>query len=257
MWPLPALGAWACAWALYLSLASFGAPLAIVLLLPTLLGAALGLLSERRWRRVFVALGFPLSLIASGAAGSLPAWAWLLPLAALLAMYPVHAWRDAPMFPTPVGALDGLNRLVALDGPSPRVLDAGCGLGDGLRELHSQYPNAQLDGIEWSWPLRLMCALRCRWLKLPVRVSRGDIWMADWSGYEIVYLFQRPESMPRAADKAAQELHAGAWLASLEFEAPDLRPNAVLACADGRKLWLYRAPFEPCLPTSSRSASPK
>ena len=30
---------------------------------------------------------------------------------------------------------------------------------------------------------------------------RGDIWAADWSGYELVYLFQRPESMARALSR--------------------------------------------------------
>ncbi len=243
MWPLPALGAWACAWGLFLALTSFGTPGWLALLLPTALGALLGLWSERRWRRLFVALGFPLSLLASGAAGSLPAWSWLIPLAALLAMYPLNTWRDAPMFPTPGGALDGLAKLVGLPGQggvAPRVLDAGCGLGDGLRELHRQYPQAQLDGIEWSWPLRIACGWRCRINGVPARVRRGDIWAADWAPYDMVYLFQRPESMPRAMEKAAREMRAGSWLASLEFEVAGQKATAVHHCADGRKVWLYR-----------------
>jgi hypothetical protein len=55
------------------------------------------------WRRIFIAAGFSLSLAASGLAGAAPAWAWLLPLAA-------------------------------------------------LRELHREYPQARLSGLEWSWP---------------------------------------------------------------------------------------------------------
>ena len=57
------------------------------------------------------------------------------------------------------------------------------------------------------------------------------------------YLFQRPESMERAAAKASRELVPGAWLASLEFEIASLLPQLVLECADGRRVWLYRAPF--------------
>jgi hypothetical protein len=72
------------------------------------------------------------------------------------------------------------------------------------------------------------------------------MWATDWSAFAIVYLFQRPESMQRAADKAVRELRPGAWLASLEFEIGSLRPTRVFACADGRSLWLYRAPFK-CL----------
>ena len=75
-----------------------------------------------------------------------------------------------------------------------RVLDAGCGLGHGLQALRHAYPKAQFYGIEWSATLRWLCALRLPW----ARISRGDIWLADWSGYQMVYLFQRPESMARA-----------------------------------------------------------
>lgn len=244
MWPLPALGVWALCWGLFLGLRAISAPDAVSLLLATALGGVLGLLSERRWRRVFIALGFPLSILASGFAASVPAWGWLLPLAALFALYPLHAWRDAPMFPTPAGALKGLASVAPLDGDSPRVVDAGCGMGDALRELHAQYPQARLEGLEWSWPLRLACAWRCRWLRVPARLKRADIWKADWSPYAMVYLFQRPESMPRAVQKASRELRPGAWMASLEFEAADLHPTAVHQCVDGRPLWLYRAPFK-------------
>lgn len=237
-WPLPALAAWAAAWALFIGLSRLGVAASVGLTLGVALGAVLALPAATRWRRLFVAAGFPLSLAASGAAGGLPAWAWLLPLGLLLLLYPVNAWRDAPMFPTPGDALRGLARLAPLpDGAA--VLDAGCGLGDGLRELHREYPAARLSGIEWSWPLRLACAWRCRF----ARVRRGDIWAADWSGQDLVYLFQRPESMDRAVAKARAELQPGAWLASLEFEATGLRPTAVLRAAEGKPVWLYQAPL--------------
>jgi SAM-dependent methyltransferase len=203
-------------------------------------GAACSLVGSTPWRRLFIALGFPLSLAVSGLAGAMPAWGWLLPLALLALIYPLHAWRDAPLFPTPVDALQGLAQLAPLNAGA-RVLDAGCGLGDGLRELHREYPHAALQGLEWSWPLRFACAWRCRF----ARVRRGDIWAADWSGFEMVYLFQRPESMARAADKATSELRAGAWLVSLEFDVPSLAATRVIECADGRRVWLYRVPFRP------------
>ena len=49
--------------------------------------------------------------------------------------------------------------------------------------------------------------------------------------------------MARAAAKAAHELRPGAWLASLEFEIATLQPQLVLESGDGRRVWLYRAPF--------------
>ena len=238
-WPLPALLAWAGAWMLFAVMHRLGAPTWAVLGAPAVLGASFSVLATTPWRRGLVAAGFPLSLVASALAATLPAWAWLLPLAALALVYPMRSWRDAPLFPTPSGALRGLSRLVALP-PSARVIDAGCGLGAGLRELRREYPRARLEGLEWSWLLVWACMLRCPW----AQVRRRDIWAADWSGCAMVYLFQRPESMARAVAKAGRELACGAWLASLEFPAPGLRAQAVHCCVDGRRLWLYRAPFE-------------
>jgi SAM-dependent methyltransferase len=238
IWPLPALLAWALGWAVFALLRSIDAPLAVAIAAAVALGAALSVLGSTPWRRLFVAVGFPLSLAVSGIAGALPAWGWLLPLVLLALVYPVNAWRDAPLFPTPADALQGLAELAPL-APGARVLDAGCGLGDGLRELRREYPNAALHGLEWSWPLRLLCGWRCRFATL----RRADIWAADWSGYDLVYVFQRPESMDRAAEKATRELRPGAWLVSLEFDAPGFAATKVIACRDGRRLWLYRVPF--------------
>jgi hypothetical protein len=223
---------------MFLALQRLGLAALVALAVASAGGVLLSLLGATWWRRAIIGLGFPLSLALAGGA-SLPAWAWLLPLALLLLIYPLNAWRDAPLFPTPAHAL----RELATQAPLPAralVLDAGCGLGDGLKALRETYPQAQLQGLEWSWPLRGLCALRCPW----ARVRQGDIWRANWSPYALVYLFQRPESMARAVEKARAELDAGSWLVSLEFEATALQPQAVLRCPDGRPVWLYRAPFQ-------------
>lgn len=240
-WPLPALLAWVGAWG------GFRAALALDWTLPIAVGGAtaLGVLmsfwGRTWWRRGLIALGFPLSLaltLPTLGLGALPPWTWLVPLVLLLLVYPMNAWRDAPLFPTPGGTLLELSGLAPLP-PGARVLDAGCGLGHGLRALRSAYPAAQLHGLEWSWPLRFACALRCPW----AYVRRDDIWRADWSGYDLVYLFQRPESMPHVVKKATAELHAGAWLVSLEFEAGDWTPAAYYLAPGGKMVWLYQAPF--------------
>ncbi len=233
-WPLPAVLVWASAWAVFVALARAGVGILMALGAACAVGVAASLLGNNWWRRLMIALGFPLSLAVSGAV-ALPAWAWLLPLLLLLLIYPLNAWRDAPLFPTPKNALNGLAAQAPLASDA-LILDAGCGLGDGLKALRSAYPQATLHGLEWSWPLRALCALRCPW----ARVRQGDIWQADWSGYNLVYLFQRPESMPRAAAKACAELKSGAWLVSLEFEASDLAAHARLQAPDGRPVWLYR-----------------
>lgn len=237
-WPLPALLAWGAGWLLHGVLLRAGLPAWLSVALATGAGVLMSTLANSLWRRIAIAAGFPLSLLLTGSV-ALPPWAWLLPLLVILLVYPMNAWRDAPLFPTPLPALAGLAQLAPL-APHARVLDAGCGLGHGLRALRIAYPQARLAGIEWSWPLRAAAALLCPW----ARIRQGDMWKDDWSGYDMVYLFQRPESMPRAVQKARAELRPGAWLVSLEFVARELQPTARIETVEGKPVWLYRAPFK-------------
>ena len=237
IWPLPALLTWLLSWAIFFG-SSHIVPWWLALLLAGVVSSLASLWGHSWWRRLMIAAGFPLSFVVLSAS-QLPAWGWLLPLALLLLIYPINAWRDAPVFPTPAQALQGLAKVVELP-EQAMVLDAGCGLGDGLRALRSELPDARLQGLEWSWPLTLACALRCPW----ARVRRGDIWLADWSGYQLVYLFQRPESMGRAAVKAATEMQPGSWLVSLDFKLPGVEATACLEGNSRHKVWIYAMPLD-------------
>ncbi|MFN9745430.1 MAG: class I SAM-dependent methyltransferase [Betaproteobacteria bacterium] len=238
-WPLPALATWLVGWGLFVAASAAGRPLP-GLALALMVGVLGALPVAGLGRRLWVAAGFPGSAVALGVAPGVPGWVWLLPLLPLLLLYPLRAWRDAPFFPTPAAALDGLAERV---GQPARVLEAGCGLGHGLAALRRQFPNADLVGLEWS----LLLARLARWRRPDARVRRGDLWAEDWGGYGLVYLFQRPESMARAWAKAQAEMVPGHWLASLEFPVPGVAPSARLPGADGRPVWLY------CVPVASRS----
>lgn len=234
-WPLPAFAGWALSWAVWTLLQGQGAPLAASLLLAMATGGAVALACTGLARRLWVAAGFPLSAWALGAAAAWPAWAWLLLLLPLLLAYPMRAWRDAPFFPTPARALQGLDAVV---GQPARVLDAGCGLGHGLRALRALWPHAALQGVEWSPLLACATRWRCPW----ARITRGDLWAQDWAQLDLVYAFQRPESMERLWAKAQAELPPGRWLVSLEFAVPGVTPHASLQVPGQRPVWIYRTP---------------
>ena len=233
-WPLPAVLTWATGWGLCVGAHALGLPGALGLGAGLLASTLLALACQGCWRRGIAGLGFPLSALALGAAGHMPPWVWLLLLLPVLAIYPLRAWRDAPLFPTPHNALVGLDAVLAT---SPqRVLDVGSGLGHGLAALHRLWPQAQVHGIEWSPLLAAATALRCRW----AHVRRGDMWAASWAGYDLIYLFQRPESMARAFAKVAAEAAPGCWLVSLEFA---VHGQPAVACLQGpqrRPLWVYQ-----------------
>ena len=246
-WPLPALLAWGAGWATYLGLLGLGATAVPAWLAGVLLPLALRPAGLGRLRTTLLLGGFPLSTLALGA-GGVPAWAWLAALAALLALYPVQAWRDAPFFPTARDALQGLAEHIELpDGA--RVIDAGCGLGHGLVALRHAWPQVRAEGHEHSALLALGTALRCRW----ARVRRGDMWKQSWAEADLVYLFQRPESMARAWQKAQAEMAPGAWLVSLEFDVPGVPPDHVVQRDGARtvRAWRLPDPAYPAQPSGS------
>lgn len=260
-WPLPALLAWAAGWAVWAGVLALGAPTWLAGALALVGSAGLALRCRGAWRRGLAAAGFPLSWVALGAAQAVPPWAWALAALPPLLLYPLRTWRDAPFFPTPASALQGLDAAVGAPAPQ-RVLDAGCGAGHGLRALASLWPQAALQGVEWSRPLAALARWRC-----PRAVVRcGDLWADDWGTQDLVYLFQRPETMPRAAAKASAEMRPGSWLVSLEFAVPGWTAHACLQPAGGRPVWVYRmaggarggveAPASASVPAPAAAAAP-
>jgi SAM-dependent methyltransferase len=234
-WPLPALWSWLAAWLLYSAAMAAGLAPGPSLALGAAVGAGLGWLQSERWRRLIVALGFPASVIALGWQGGASGLLWLAPLLLLWWLYPRRAWTEAPLFPTPRGALQQLPKLAPLPRDA-RVLDAGCGAGDGLRELLHAYPQARVEGVEWSRPIAWLARLRAR----GAVVRQGDLWADDWAPFALVYVFQRPESMPRIWAKACAELLPDAWLVSLDFAVPDVEPAASWQLGNGQFVRLYR-----------------
>ena len=228
---------WAGAWLLWLALARAGLAPAWAFALALVASTAAALVCSGPWRRGIAASGFPLSALVLGGAAGVPPWVWLLLLLPVLALYPLRAWRDAPLFPTPPEALLGLDAVV---GTPSRVFDAGCGLGDGLLALQRLWPQAHCSGVEWSPLLALATRWRCRAAQMHAQVQHGDMWAASWAGHDLIYLFQRPESMARAYAKACAELAPGAWLVSLEFPVPGVAPTACLQGGGRRPLWVYQ-----------------
>lgn len=237
-WPLPALLVWTAGW-LAAMLCERGGGASWALAGGTATAAAASLAIAGGVRRLIAALGFPLSAAALALAEGqqvASVW-WLAALAPLALAYPLRAWRDAPFFPTPAAALAGLDRVVQ---PTPeRVLDAGCGLGHGLAAFARLWPRANLHGVEWSAPMAWLAAWR-----LPrARIERADMWATSWAAFDLVYLFQRPESMARAWAKAVAELgsrRGGGWLVSLEFAVPGVEPSACVQAGGSRPVFVYR-----------------
>jgi hypothetical protein len=234
-WPRPALFAWLSGWALVLMASSMEVPRGWALLLGMLPAVWAQSRTTGPWRRAAVMFGLPVCFTLAFGLGAVPPWVWLLAVGAVLGVYPLQAWRDAPIFPTPGDALLELPSVACLP-EGARILDLGSGLGHGMAALRRAYPGALVEGVERSLSLVLLSRLRTG----VHGVRHGDMWRGSWAGFSLVYCFQRPESMLRVWSKACVDLAPGAWLVSLEFEVPGAQPVARLTCQDGRPLWIYR-----------------
>ncbi len=74
------------------------------------------------------------------------------------------------------------------------------------------------------------------------QVRQGDVLRADGSKYDMIYQFQRPDSMPRAVAQASAKLRSGTYLMSLEFEAQAMAPLGVLRTVANKHEWAYHMP---------------
>ncbi len=239
-WPWTAFAAWVLGWLLLGGALAAGVQTLLALALAWAPSVLLAWWVGGRWRRLMVLAGLPLAVSVQQAAFAWPAWIWLLPMALLLALYPLSAWRDAPWFPTPPDALLALAPRLVLASDA-RMLDAGSGLGHGLVALRRAFPQARLDGMErsallaWGSRMRRMTG---------VRVLRQDFWQRSWADYDLVYMFQRPESMDPAWRKACCEQRPGSWFVSLEFPVPGQVPTLQLepGPASPRAVYAYRLP---------------
>lgn len=115
-----------------------------------------------------------------------------------------------------------------------RFLDAGCGLGGGLRTLARRFPESQFDGIE-SAPLPYLYA----WFlarKLPnCRVLWGNFRDMDFNPYDVVYAFLSPQPMPGLWCKVRREMRSGSQFISNGFTVPGFEPDRIVEIDDRSK----------------------
>jgi SAM-dependent methyltransferase len=229
LWPVGLV----TAWILGVLMIGVSQDLWILPLLPSFL---LALSQRRRWRQLTAVCGMVMiQLLHAWEMRPDPLWA-LVAFALLVLVYPVRAWRDAPVFPTGRRSLDPL-----IWGPwsnAQKGLDLGCGLGHGLIALRGIAPQAQWTGVEMSFVLAFLCQLRCSW----ARILRKDMWSLDWSEFDFVYSFQRPETMSRLWTKAQRELQPASWVISFQFAIPDQVPDWSAQNRDGQWLFAYKIP---------------
>lgn len=179
---------------------------------------------------------FPLSYCALWATQEAPSWIWGAMALAGALTFPRLDKASAPLWRSPAGVSTSLGvALAGLEARPSRALDPGCGMGDGMAALRAALPRAEVVGIEAAW-LPWMVA---RW-RFGKAARMADMWSESWRGFDLVYLFLRPEAMEQARAKLALELEGEALVASLDFEFESRGCVDEREAAPGRVLRIYR-----------------
>jgi len=184
---------------------------------------------------VWISLFFPAAMALALQAGKLPAWPFGIAFLVLYLVFSNTARERVPLYLSNSRTTEALLSLMQQRGAT-RFVDLGSGLGGVVRRLDGDGRFAR--GVE-SAPMVWLVSVLLSKLTRRGRILRQDIWVADVSGEEIVYVFLSPEPMPALYDKARREMKAGSLLVSNSFAVPDVEADEIWELPDRRKTRLF------------------
>ncbi len=219
-WPTLSLLSWISDWLVFLWLINLkvGSSVAFFIVL-LLVIVKLLIVKTSKWKKIFLLLGFPLSAFLLQINQASSTIGWLMPLLILLIVYPPNSWKDAPIYPTPKNALDGLNAILNLKNNS-KILDFGCGVGHGIKAILQEWPNSYVFGVENSIFFYLFTKLKYH----KATIIFDNMWDVHLSNFNVLYVFQRPETMTEIWEKAKKEMPPNSFVISLSFPIENVKP---------------------------------
>ncbi len=213
-----------------------GAALVLQALLSAGLTRALGLAVWWQW----IALAFPFAVALALAAGSLPAWPFGLAFLLLYLFFSNTARERVPLYLSNRATIEALGRLMR-ERSANRFIDLGSGLGGVVRGIAGDGRKAEgrkAEGYETA-PMAFLISAILSKLTGRGTIYRRDIWSADITEADLVYVFLSPEPMPMIHDKARREMKPGSLLVSNSFAIPGLDADEIWDLSDRRKTRLY------------------
>ncbi len=219
-WPVLSFVSWISDWLFFVLLIhlEIESSLAFFLVLFFILSKNL-LIDLSKWQKLFLLLGFPLSSFLLQINQASSSVGWLMPLFILLLIYPPNSWKDAPIFPTPSNALNGLNFILDLKNNS-KILDFGSGTGNGIRAILKEWPNSYVFGVENS----ILFYLFTKFKYPKATIIFKNMWDVHLSNFNVLYVFQRPETMNQIWEKAKKEMPPKSFVISLSFPIENINP---------------------------------
>ena len=172
-----------------------------------------------KWKKILIFLGFPISSLLLQINQNPNTILWFTLLIILVIIYPPISWRDAPLYPTPKDSLIGLNKVLNLKSDD-KILDFGSGAGHGIKAIQSEWANNHIFGVENSSLLFLYTKIKYPQSKIIFK----DMWDIDLSQFNVLYVFQRPDTMNKIWEKAKKEMPKNSFIISLSFPIQNASP---------------------------------
>jgi len=182
---------------------------------------------------------FPIALLA-GLALHLPPWLAGLAFLVLLGWYWSTYRTQVPYYPSNRAVWRAV--LAELPpGRALRMIDIGSGLGGFALHMAAARPESEVTGIELAPVPWLVARLRAALSGSRARFVRGDYEQLNFAEYDLVFAYLSPAAMPALWRKARQEMRAGSFLASYEFEIPADSGVRTILTTEGSPLLYIRA----------------
>ncbi len=112
--------------------------------------------------------------------------------------------------PSVMSKKEHVKRLCKYVKPGMRVADMGCGDGQALVKM---VESGATSGEGWEiepyvW-MQAMINIRRRKMTDQIKINFGDMWRADLSQYDLVYVYQLTRYAPRFVTKCKSEMQTG------------------------------------------------
>ena len=155
---------------------------------------------------------------------------YLLAFVIFWLMFRDNTTERVPLYLSSTQTWECLSQSLPQDKPL-RFLDAGCGLGGGIRHLARCHPGSTFYGVE-SAPIPYIYA-RIMARNIPnCQVLWGNFRDLDFRNYDLVYAFLSPQPMPALWCKVRKEMRPGTRFISNSFSIPGFEPDSVLDVCD-------------------------
>lgn len=149
-----------------------------------------------------------------------------------------HVFLTVPFIPTPQHVVDAMIDAAQLKG-NETVYDLGAGDARLLITAKRKHPGITAKGCELVWVVWIIGLFRIWRSKLPIRLTRENVYRIDVSDADVIFLYLFPSMMEKLGKRFDHMLKPGTLIISHAFQLPGREPERTVEI-DGKKVRLYR-----------------